>query len=185
MNWQSLLLAIALLVVGVAPAHAARTWSAQHSHSKPRLTVQPNYYVEFLARPSQYFGHSYVRIGSISPSGASHPAATAGFYPKQPKTVFNAPGIITATRTDVRAKPSARYRLAVSERTFHKVSKLLAALPKTWTRYDLVGHNCNHLIALVARQIGLSTPTDYADLPINYVHALQAGNTGRTRASWR
>ena len=143
------------------------------------------YYVDFLARPTQYFGHSYIQIGSVDRDGRGHPAATVGFYPKTVKTVFNAPGFVGATARDLKAKPSVRYRVAVSERTYRKTAAMFGALPRAWRRYDLVGRNCNHMVGHVAGRLGLAVPGEPSDLPESYVRAMQAANGGRSRASWR
>jgi len=189
MRWQRL--ALTVTIAGIAlgwneTAYAVGRIVDQHgirAHHYAAKTM--GYYVDFLARPTQYFGHSYVQIGTIDHKGRSHPAATAGFYPKSVKSVFGAPGFVTATSADLGSKHSVRYRLAVSRRTFKKTSALIGQLTHTWDRYDLVGHNCNHLIGSVAGHIGLAVPGEYADLPENYVRAMASSNGGRIRASWR
>jgi len=188
MHWHRILRIAA--VAGLLACSTVFTATARPTHISPHHAARQSlaatgYYVDFLARPSQYVGHSYIQTGTIDLRGTAHTVATAGFYPKSAKAYFDAPGIVMATPADLRSSPSVRYRVAVSERTFRKTTNLLHQLPATWTHYDLFGRNCNHMVARVARQIGLDAPGDFTDLPENYVRKLQAMNGGRTRASRR
>lgn len=185
MKAHQMILATAILAFSGDVSLAARTVHRSAVKAQGSHAAASGYYVEFLARPSQYFGHSYVQVGRIDRAATARTTATVGFYPKSVKSVFDAPGTVTATPSDLRATPSVRYRVAVSERTFRKTVALVNKLPDTWQRYDLVGRNCNHLVGRIARQIGLGDPGGYADLPENYVRSMRAANGGRTRASWR
>lgn len=99
--------------------------------------------------------------------------------------MFDTPGIVTATALDIKSEPSVGYRLAVSPQTYVKAASYIARLPQTWTRYDLAGHNCNHMLGAIATGLGLVVPTDYDDLPENYVRSLKSQNGDRERASWK
>ena len=142
------------------------------------------YYVDFRARPTQAFGHSYVEVGQAGRDGRSRPSVTAGLYPKSPSAVFGARGTVTRTSADLKTTPTVSYRLAVSRETYRQAEAYLARMPKG-QRYDLIGENCNHLVGRVASKLGLSDPGDHADLPENYVRSLRSQNGGRARASWR
>jgi len=188
MKWYylTLIVAAAGFVYSGADAQASRRASVESRVAAHRAAgAGRDYYIEFLARPSQYFGHSYVRLGRIDGSGKAHAGVTAGYYPVNADAAFGGPSLVTATRDDLHAKPSVRYRVAVSGRTYRKTSAMIARLPLTWRRYDLVSRNCNHLVGAIAGKIGLSVPGDYADVPESYVRALHAANAGRERASWR
>jgi hypothetical protein len=142
------------------------------------------YYVEFRARPSQAFGHSYVQVGRDDGTGRSRPTLTAGLYPKSSKAVFDTVGKVTRTAPDLRSQPTVAYKVAVSRETYRTTGAYLARTANN-QRYDLIGENCNHLVGRVAAKLGLADPGDHADLPENYVRSLRSRNGGRERASWR
>lgn len=177
--WRQLMLVVSVSF-GVLPGLVAAgpAWA----RSRPAHSKSGTYSIEFLARPSAYFGHSYVRL---SPHDGRSKPSTIGFYPKNVKAVFNAPGTAGATRADLRSKPTVIYRVDVTRDTYRKAQRYVAGMPRKWTVYDLTSRNCNHLAGDVARHLGLAVPGDYADLPENYVRSLQSLNGGRTRASWR
>lgn len=144
------------------------------------------YFVEFVARPSEFFGHAFVRLGSTGRKGDTS-TVIAGLYPdpKRAKSVFNDAGIVGYTAPDLHERASARYRVAVSKQTYDQSKRYLADLPKTRRRYDLFGENCNHLVADIADKLGLKVVGEPNDLPDNNVRAMQSLNEGRARASWR
>jgi hypothetical protein len=169
---------------------AALSLASGNAQARPRLepaamAQTPAYLIEFAARPTQAFGHSYVRLVSVGRDGREHVDETAGFYPASAKQVFDTRGIVTATKADLTSRPSVSYRVAVSAKTYAAASSYVRRLSQTWKRYDLTGQNCNHMIGDVARTVGLTSPGDYDDLPENYVRSLRAQNGGRERASWR
>lgn len=173
-----------LSIAGQAEAGSQRHRMA--APAKARLQSHDGrYYVDFLARQAGIVGHSFIQVGRLDARGGRHPAITAGLYPADPNRVFDAPGKVTALPADLKADPRVRYRVLVSERTYRKTPALMNSLPGNWKRYDLVQHNCNSMVASVARHLGLAAPGDTADIPVNYVRALAALNGGRERASWR
>jgi hypothetical protein len=178
-------LLLAALVLAPLPAEAGhRGTRAAHRPAHATAAVR-HYYVDFLARTSGPVGHSYIRLGALDARGGAHPTVTAGFYAADLAHVWDAPGVVKATARDLREVPAARYRVAVGERTYRRMQALLERLHGSWHQYDLVGHNCNHMVGLVAGHLGLAVPGEYADLPVNYVRALAAANGGRTHGSWR
>ena len=177
--------ALAVLCVA-ADAGLATASTVRHRVAVHRAGVEGrSYYVDFLARPAGYVGHSFVQAGALDAHGGRHPAMTVGLYPANPDRIFDAPGKVTALALDLKPDPGVRYRVLVSERTYLKMLALMKILPDTWRRYDLVQNNCNNMVADVARHLGLVAPGDTADLPTNYVRSLAEVNGGRTRASWR
>lgn len=153
---------------------------------KTRTAKADTYFIEFLARPTENFGHAYVRLGSAK--GKRETAtAIAGLYPdpKRAKSVFDAPGATGYTAPDLTERPTARYRVAVSRRTHDKAKRYMASLRQTHTRYDLFTENCNHVTADLADRLGLKTAGEPNDLPGNNVNAMKTLNGGRGRASWR
>ena len=175
------------VILAVVCACSASSTAFARKHNSAANPPAPHYFVEFLARPSQAFGHSFVRLGVIDEQSRERTTKIAGFYPvdKTGQNVFNAPGIVTSRPADKASQSTAKYRVLVSENSYLSAMKEAQKIKKTWVRYDLVGHNCNHLVGAIARNLGLAAPSDYADLPENYVHALQARNAGRERASWK
>lgn len=148
-------------------------------------------YVEFLARPSTcVVGHGFVQIGTLHPDGAPCPDATVGLYPAAyPRSdvaaIFRARGQLMKTPDDDRMPVSARYRLEVSEGTYHKALAHAQTMKATWRTYDLLTENCNAVLFEFAERLGLAVKRDMTDLPVNIVRGIEAGNTGRARASWR
>jgi hypothetical protein len=188
---------------GVLAATVFATWSSSELSARPQArhadragaskaeartaAKSSTHFVEFLARPSQYFGHSYVQIGTIGANGKARANRTVGFYPagNYTKDVFGVRGSVTATAPDLRSVSTARYRLAVSRATYVQAVAYVDRLPQTWRRYDLLDRNCNHMVGAIAQGVGLNAPGDHLDTPENYVRALKAQNGGRERASWR
>ncbi|MEQ1696523.1 MAG: hypothetical protein ABL901_11845 [Hyphomicrobiaceae bacterium] len=185
-----LLLAASLLVLPTGTSNAGTEKTGTNPVHRPVLknhTARADgYFVEFLARPSEFFGHAYVRLGTNSAKRETT-TAIAGLYPdpKRAKTVFAAPGTVGYTAPDQSVRPTARYRLAVSKQTYDKTKSYLAGLPKTKKRYDLFEENCNHFADDVAGRLGLKVPGDPNDLPDNNVRTMKSLNDGRARASWR
>ena len=110
-----------------------------------------------------------------------------GFYPvdKTGAAVFNSPGVITNRKFDRASRSTVKYRIVVSKSSYLEAMHATKIMKKSWVRYDLVDHNCNHMIGQIARGLGLKDPGEYADTPENYVRALKAQNGGRERGSWR
>jgi hypothetical protein len=163
------------------PAHV-------HASSRSAMTeVSKHYFVEFLARPTQAFGHSFVRFGVTDKAGHDSTTSTLGFYPvdKTGNAVFDTPGVISHRKRDLASQSTVKYRLLVSKSSYLKTLRTTQLMEKSWVRYDLIGHNCNHLVGQIARVLGLNDPGEYADTPENYVRALKGQNGGRERATWR
>lgn len=186
-----LCLACAGLPFGSAALAGSNTLTGRHPVHPPAAyppsSGDSGYYVEFRARPTGYFGHSYVQVGRLGKDGHRLPATTAGLYPdpKRAHSIFDAPGAIGYTDPDIRSQPSIKYRLSVSKQTYRQAEAFIVQMSRTPQRYDLIGHNCNHLTGHVARRLGLTDPGEHADTPANYVRALEQQNGGRSRASWR
>lgn len=184
----TLVAAMAALTVG-ADTGSAATGRARH-HAGASGMAQAGgegsrYYVDFVARPAGVVGHSFIQVGTLDAQGGRRAVITAGLYPANPNEIFDAPGKVTALPADLKPYPVVRYRVLVSDRTYRKTLALMKSLPGSWRRYDLMQRNCNNMVADVARHLGLATPGDTADIPVNYVHSLAALNGGRERASWR
>lgn len=75
--------------------------------------------------------------------------------------------------------------MLASKSSYLKTLRATQQMKKAWVRYDLIGHNCNHLVGQIAHGLGLNDPAEYADTPENYVRALKAQNGWREWASWR
>jgi hypothetical protein len=185
-----LLLPISIFVFGDI-AHARTTLDAPRQvQAGLRSAVtksSSDYFVEFLARPTGAFGHSFVRLGMTDKTGHVTTTNTLGFYPvdKTGNAVFDAPGVLTHRKLDLASQSTVKYRVLVIKSSYLKTLRATELMKKAWVRYDLIGHNCNHLVGQIARGLGLNDPAEYADTPENYVRALKAQNGGRERASWR
>lgn len=60
-----------------------------------------------------------------------------------------------------------------------KLQRWTRQVQETWRHFDLVRRNCNHLVAHVARSLGLAVPTDAAQSPEAFVRALEELNADR------
>jgi hypothetical protein len=186
------LLAISITVCSIGNPASARTQldASRHKEASARreATNEPAgpYFVEFMARPTEAFGHSFVSLGMVGKFHQDKTTKTLGFYPvdKTGTAVFNSPGVITNRKLDRASQSTVKYRVLVSKTSYLKAMRATQLMKKSWVRYDLISHNCNHMIGQTARGLGLKDPGDYADTPENYVRALKAQNGGRERGSW-
>ena len=189
----SLVLAIAISACSCGDKASARTLldAPRHREASPQKDATNElagpYFVEFMARPTKAFGHSFVSLGFAGKSHQYKTTKTLGFYPTDTAghAIFDSPGVVTHRKLDRASLSTVRYRVLVSQSSYLKAMHATKLMERSWVRYDLIDNNCNHMIGQIARELGLKDPGEYADTPENYVRAMKAINGGRERASWR
>ena len=179
-----LLAGLGLLLLTAAEARGD-TYEPTHP---PRIFAVPpdarSFYLEFRARnEAGGWGHSYVTLGTIDASGQGHETVVVGFMPRSADddywSKFGLPvtGIVGVTRSDLRRRPDARFRMALNKAAYFRVVSEIRGLRKTWTQYELVVHNCNSFVSEIASSVGLRTPLITAQYPVGYVADLRALNS--------
>ena len=160
----------------------------QAVHVSPASTAAASYYVEFRGRSEvDGYGHSYITLGYADTGGRSHRTTIFGFVPTtaddQFWSQFAVPvgGTIAVTKSDFTPHPDVRFRAPLTRADYLHITHDLADLQKSWTVYLLAGHNCNDLMAHIARLAGLATPALTILLPVAYVAELKAINMPRTQ----
>ena len=188
-RWLSVLVLVAAMVIGpTAAAASVDLVGGQDRVQAPRIVdasaAVAAHFVEFAARSSTTFGHSYVQIGTIGSSGVSRRSVVFGFYPRTGaddalSVLSGTPGAIGFTRRDLAEAPSVRYRVTITAPDHHRLIGAVGHWRQTWRHFDLVRRNCNHLTGHVARGLGLAVPADAAQSPEAFVRELEALNDGR------
>lgn len=150
------------------------------------------YFIEFLARPTQYVAdHAFIQLGTIGPGGAAHVNEVVGFYPRDfPRinfstSLFNAPGVIMRLPEDSSRHATARYRLMVDAVTYRKALTHAARMRRTWTRYDLFTRNCNAVFFEFAARLGLHIRHDMLAQPGNIIADIREAHGGGVLRVWR
>jgi hypothetical protein len=168
----------------VTAANAGDTYEPTHP---PRIFAvaadSRSFYLEFRARNEVAgYGHSYVTLGTIDPSGQGHQTVIVGFMPRSADddywSKFGLPvtGMLGVTRSDLVRRPDARFRIVINKPMYFRLVSEVRSLRRTWTEYELVVHNCNNFVSEIAGSVGLRTPLITAQYPVGYVTELQALN---------
>jgi hypothetical protein len=166
---------------GAGSANYERTYPARIG---PITLEAQLFYAEFRARnEAGGYGHSYVVLGTIDATGGTRVTVVAGFLPKSADDdywgQFGIPvtGLVGVVRSDFIQRPDVRFRMAISKASYYRVVAKVNNLRRTWTKYELLVHNCNSFVREVASAAGLRTPMLTAQFPVWYIAELQTLNS--------
>jgi hypothetical protein len=176
-----LVLALSLWLPALAGTGPFEPTHPAHVHATPAGAHA--FFIEFRARHEQAgFGHAYMVLGAHDAAGHRIETARFGFIPSDEddqrwsQLALPVNGLVGVSRSDFSAAPDVRFRVALRRSAYHTVIRDLEQYRAEWTTYALLGHNCNDLVAAVARSIGLDAPLLTVQLPPSYVAELKLLN---------
>jgi hypothetical protein len=153
-----------------APARVAAHMSAAAPSSAARTAkpVEQPYYIDFRARYSQTYGHTFVVFGRGTPPAKKIPAnqiagltpATENPIPFYLGHIVPVPSETTATLGDDDPQYlSAHYLVRLNKVEYDEVVAYIRQLQANHPVWHAVIYNCNDFVADIARFVGLKVPS--------------------------
>ncbi len=122
---------------------------------------RPGYFIEFRARPSVYFGHTFIIYGQIDAAGRVVERHHAGLVPGD--DFWQALVIPIPVRGEVRADPDddarptdAIYRRRLTAVEYRRLLAKLRLLRATQRQWHFIFFNCNDFVIEIAETVGLN-----------------------------
>ena len=170
---------VALIVVaadGLAQTAHASGWASLNEAEPRPARITPisenaqHHYIQFSARrgPGSITGHLNMRTVAVLGDGRHELTLLFGLYAigrKYAASLVGTPGIVGYTQLDLKEKPTASYRIRISEAMHARLLRAVRHFSRTERWFELFGRNCNYLAGRVARIIGLRVPANVVQLP--------------------
>ena len=141
-------------VVGLGVLWAAGTVAA----AEPVRGAAPGYFIEFRARPSAYFGHTFIVYGRVDGSGRTVERHHAGFVPGDDflmALILPVRGTVGPDRDDWALQSTATYRRRLSAIEYRRVAATVGLLRATHQRWHFFFFNCNDFAIEIAEALNL------------------------------
>ncbi len=138
------------------------------------------FYIEFRARSAQSYGHTFLIHGRLGKQGNILTKTVAGLHPFTESPVpwmvghlIMVPSETGASDGDIEDQyTTARFQVALSVEEYRRVTNFIGQLQATSPVWHAVFYNCNAFVGVVARFMGLQTPSSL-HLPENYVNGIR------------
>ena len=172
-----------LAVVACNPVIAAAKTPPLYSSfsTNEKEQTDPQYFVDFRARPGILVGHSYIAYGRLNARGQLLDIHYAGIYPKDERTGLII-GSVIPVRASVRAvdgdfehAASIIYRRKLTAAEFVRLKGAIHRERATEHYWHMLFFNCNDFPIKIAKSIGLRTPPSLL-VPTAFVAGLRALN---------
>jgi hypothetical protein len=167
--------------------------AAAPAHPAVQKISRP-YFIEFRARSAMSYGHTFVVIGRSGQRLTK--ANVVGLHPFTESSIPWMVGhlIVVPAETgwsdgDIEDRYIiARYRIALSEPEYKRLTTYVATLKATSPLWHAVLYNCNAFVGDIASHMGLQIPSSSLVLPKEYITELKNLNAvrrvaGRTTAA--
>ena len=141
-------------VVGLGLLLAACTLAA----AEPVRRDAPGYFIEFRARPSVYFGHTFIVYGRVDASGRTVERRHAGFIPGDDfmmALIYPVRGTVGPDPADWALPSTAVYRRRLSAVEYRRVVDKVQLLRATQHEWHFFFFNCNDFAIEIAETLYL------------------------------
>jgi hypothetical protein len=183
-------IAVELTVINASAQNAALDEIAapQSETSAPSNTTAPQagiyqthpYYVEFRARSAQSYGHTFLIHGRLDKQGHILRKTVAGLHPFTESSIPWVVGHLVVVPSETGASDGdiddqytiARFRVALTAGEYRRVTNFIGELQQKSPVWHAVFFNCNAFVGVVARSMGLQTPSSL-QMPENYINEIR------------
>jgi hypothetical protein len=158
--------------------------AAAPAHPAVQKISRP-YFIEFRARSAMSYGHTFVVIGHGGQRLTK--ANVVGLHPFTESSIPWMVGhlIVVPAETgwsdgDIEDRYIiARYRIALSEPEYKRLTTYVATLKATSPLWHAVLYNCNAFVGDIASHMGLQIPSSSLVMPKEYITELKSLNAVR------
>jgi len=181
-------MAVGLTVTNASAQNAARDEIAVPQSETETLAPAPKagihrtrpFYIEFRARNAQSYGHTFLIHGRLDQRGNALSKTVAGLHPFTESPVPWMVGHLILVPSETGASDGdvddqytiARFRLALSAEEYRRVTNFIRELQAKSPVWHAVFYNCNAFVGVVARFMGLQTPSSL-QLPESYINGIR------------
>jgi len=161
-------LASALLWIGAAavwliasPLHPALAQNSSQIYARVEAVAPGSYFIDFRARPSSYFGHTYIVYGRLDADSRVAELHYAGLIPEGNAwegLFIPIEGSVRQYKDDTKYLPTAIYRRRLSPTEYQRVALRVRYLQASEHRWHAIFQNCNSFAVDIAEVLRLGRP---------------------------
>jgi hypothetical protein len=145
----------------VLQLHSALARDSSQIYARVEAVAPGSYFIDFRARPSSYFGHTYIVYGRLDTDGRVAELHYAGLIPEGNAwegLFVPIEGTVRQYKDDTKYLPTAIYRRRLSAVEYQQVSARVRRLRASEHRWHAIFQNCNSFAIDIAAVLGLGRP---------------------------